>query len=66
MANASYAVRQPPALEGEEPVHVLVTGFGVSVLLLLRDAKFLLQHVLLGVPFHELTLLRSVSGAFAQ
>lgn len=30
MANASYAARQPPAVEGEEPVHVLVTGFGVS------------------------------------
>ncbi|KAJ4984084.1 pyroglutamyl peptidase type [Stagonosporopsis vannaccii] len=28
MANASYAARQPPAVEGEEPVHVLVTGFG--------------------------------------
>ncbi|KAF3047687.1 hypothetical protein E8E12_011387 [Didymella heteroderae] len=28
MANASYAARQPPAVEGEKPVHVLVTGFG--------------------------------------
>ncbi|KAF3004801.1 hypothetical protein E8E13_003214 [Curvularia kusanoi] len=28
MANASYAARQPPVTEGEEPVHVLVTGFG--------------------------------------
>lgn len=31
MPNASYAARQPPAVEGEKPVHVLVTGFGVSV-----------------------------------
>lgn len=30
MANASYAARQPPAVEGEKPVRVLVTGFGVS------------------------------------
>ncbi|KAF1923629.1 peptidase C15, pyroglutamyl peptidase I-like protein [Didymella exigua CBS 183.55] len=28
MANASYAARQPPAVESEKPVHVLVTGFG--------------------------------------
>jgi hypothetical protein len=27
----SYAARQPPAVEGEKPVHVLVTGFGVSI-----------------------------------
>jgi hypothetical protein len=26
----SYAARQPPAKEGEKPVTVLVTGFGVS------------------------------------
>ena len=35
MANASYAARQPPAVEGEKPVHVLVTGFGVSTISLL-------------------------------
>ncbi|KAJ4412626.1 hypothetical protein N0V91_000385 [Didymella pomorum] len=28
MTNASYAARQPPAVEREKPVHVLVTGFG--------------------------------------
>ena len=28
----SYAARQPPALEAEKPVYVLVTGFGVSIL----------------------------------
>ena len=34
MANASYAARQPPAVEGEKPVRVLVTGFGVSAIFL--------------------------------
>ncbi|KAH6637544.1 hypothetical protein C7974DRAFT_308019 [Boeremia exigua] len=28
MPDASYAAWQPPAVEGERPVHVLVTGFG--------------------------------------
>lgn len=31
MPSASYAARQPPVVEGEKPVHVLVTGFGVSM-----------------------------------
>jgi hypothetical protein len=56
MANASYAARQPPAVEGEKPVHVLVTGFGVSSTLLSNGAEVWLQHAVLVVSFHVLTL----------
>jgi hypothetical protein len=59
MANASYAARQPPAVEREKPVHVLVTGFGVSSTLLSNGAEAQLQHAILGASFHMLTLLRS-------
>jgi hypothetical protein len=39
----SYAARQPLAQKGEEPVTVLVTGFGVSVQL--YDGSFESSHV---------------------
>ena len=35
MASSVYAAIQPPSEEGEKPVTVLVTGFGVRTLLLL-------------------------------
>ena len=34
MASSVYAAIQPPSEEGEKPVTVLVTGFGVRTLLL--------------------------------